>query len=174
MIAIDDGGGGGSGTGVSATVAPGTYITHFNIKVSDGWFGGSEIVFHSWALAGHVVFVPGSGGTNFLIADHSCPKGDYAQTGVATSQGYDGLVMLSPTVYKGSFLTCDGLQAGYAVHLMESDGGFLGADDDFGWRFYYAGEYPAGTMYDVVYSYYKETYPAYDNNRSAYVRLSIY
>ena len=164
----------GGGGGDAVSTAPGTYITHFNIKVSDGWFGGSEIVFHSWALAGNVVFVHGNGGTNFLVADHMCPKGDYGQSGVNTSQGYYGPYMLSPTVYKGSFLTCDGLQAGYAVHLMESDGGALGADDDFGWRFYYAGAYPAGTMYDIVYSYYKETYPAYDDTRSAYVRLSIY
>lgn len=171
LILPGDGGGGGGGT----TTAPGTYITHFNIKVSDGLFGDSEMVFESRALAGHWLFVESrNGGTYALIADYMCDKGTYGQDGVNTSQGYDGLFMISPTVYKGSFLTCNGFPAVYAVHIMESDGGLLFGDDDFGWRIYSPGGYPAGATYDLVYSYYKETYPAFDANRSAYLRITIY
>ena len=172
VMPIDDGGGGGGG---GTTTAPGTYITHFNIKVDDGWFGGSEMVFYSSAIAGHWLFVESrNGGTYALHADYLCDKGAYGQNGVVTSEGYDGLFLISPTVTTGSFLTCEGHPATYAIHIMESDGGLLFGDDDFGWRIYGPGGYPAGAMRDFVYSYYKETYPAFDYNRSAYLRISTF
>jgi hypothetical protein len=168
------GGGGGGGGCCSMSTPPGTYITHFNIKATDGWFGSSEMVFYGKAIAGNFRFVPGSAGTNYLVADYLCDKGVYAQSGVNTSQGYDGLFPISPTVVKGAFLTCSGYSARYAVHIMESDGGLYGKDDDYGWRIYAPGYYPGGTTYDVVYSYYNETYPVSDDNRSAYLKISIY
>jgi hypothetical protein len=168
------GGTGGGGGCCSTSTLPGTYITHFNIKASDGWFGSSEMVFYGKAIAGNFRFVRGSSGTNYLVADYLCDKGIYAQSGVNTSQGYDGLFMISPTVVKGAFVTCNGYSALYAVHIMESDGGVYGNDDDYGWRIYAPGYYPSGTTYDVVYSYYNETYPVSEDNRSAYLRISIY
>lgn len=170
-------GGGGGGGGI----APGTYINHFNIKQDDGWFGNSEMRFHSSAVVGWQ-FEQGQNGTSwFLISQHSCPKGTYSQDGVDTSAGYDGLFLISPTVTRGSFLTCNGFQAQYAIQIIEDDGGLNGEDDDFGWRIYAAGYYPSGAMYDpYVNSFYKETFPngqfgpLNDADRSAYLRIIVY
>lgn len=53
-----------------------------------------------------------------------------------------------------------------------------GDDDDYGWRFYTHGGYPAGATYDTVYSYYGNTYPFHGDdpafNRVAYLRITIY
>jgi hypothetical protein len=173
-------GGGGSGS-VSTTPAPGTYINHFNIKQDDGWFGNSEMRFYSFAEVGGQ-FQPGANGTSwFLITTHSCAEGTYSQDGVVTSDGYDGLFLISPTVKRGSVLTCDGLQASYAIHIMEADGGLNGAADDYGWRIYAGVSYPYGAMYDpVVNSFYVETFPnglqgpLDDAHRSAYLRIIVY
>jgi hypothetical protein len=162
---------GGGGGGVSA--APGTYITHFNIQASDGWFGDEEMRFYSWALAGHVVFANLGYQHNALIADYMCDKGMYSQDGVKQYLGYYGPYMISPTVTKGSFLTCNGYPAVYAVHIMEEDGGLLFNDDDYGWRIYAPTNYPWGATYDIVYTYYANTYPAENANRSAYFRITI-
>ncbi len=173
-------GGGGGGT-VITSPAPGTYINHFNIKQDDGWFGNSEMRFYSFAEVGWQ-FQQGNNGTSwFLIASHECAKGTYSQDGVVTSDGYDGLFSISPTVTRGSFLSCDGLQAQYAIHIMEADGGLNGAADDYGWRIYAAGGYPSGAMYDpVVNSFYAETFPnglfgpLDDAHRTAYLRIIVY
>jgi hypothetical protein len=170
------GGGGGGGS-----TAPGTYINHFNIKASDGWFGNSEMRFYSFAEVGWQ-FQPGANGTSwFLIANHECAKGTYSQDGVVTSDGYDGLFSISPTVTRGSVLSCDGLTAQYAIHIMEADGGLNGAADDYGWRIYAAGGYPSGAMYDpYVNSFYAETFPnglqgpLDDASRTAYLRIIVY
>jgi hypothetical protein len=172
--------GGGSGGG-GGSPAPGTYINHFNIKQDDGWFGNSEMRFYSFAEVGGQ-FQPGANGTSwFFIATHSCAEGTYAQDGVVTSDGYDGLFLISPTVKRGSVLTCDGLQASYAIHIMEADGGLNGAADDYGWRIYAGVSYPYGAMYDpVVNSFYVETFPnglqgpLDDAHRSAYLRIIVY
>jgi hypothetical protein len=170
---IEDPGGGGGSYGT--TPAPGTYINHFNIKADDGWFGSEEMRFRSWALAGHWLFQQSRNGDSYaLIADYLCDKGTYSQDGVNQSQGYDGLFLISPTVYRGSFLTCSGYPATYAIHIVEVDGDLNGNDDDYGWRIYAPGGYPAGAMYDYVYSYYGNTYPAFEANRSAYLRITIY
>jgi len=104
--------------------------------------------------------------------------GTYAQDGVVEDQGYDGLFLISPTVYRGLYLTCNGRPAFYAINIIEDDGGLLGDDDDYGWRFYFNAAYPAGATYDTVYSYYGNTYPFhYDDpafNRVAYLRITIY
>lgn len=166
---LDGGGGGGS---VSTAPPPGTYITHFNIQASDGWFGDSEMRFYSFALAGHVVFVNLGYQHNALIADYSCDKGMYSQDGVKQYLGYYGPYMISPTVTKGSFLTCNGIQAAYAVHMIEVDGD-IGNNDDYGWRIWGLGEYPSGATYDVVQTYYGNTYPAEPGNTTAYFRITI-
>jgi len=174
--------GGGGGGGGGGGPAPGTYINHFNIKQDDGWFGNSEMRFYSFAEVGWE-FHQGLNGTSwFLIANHECAKGTYSQDGVDTSGGYDGLFPISPTVTRGSgILTCDGLQAQYAIHIMEADGGLNGDDDDYGWRIYAGGGYPSGAMYDpVVNSFYVETFPnglylpLDDGHRSAYLRIIVY
>lgn len=170
-----DGGGGGGGSGT----APGTYINHFNIQEGDGWFGDSEMRFHSYAIAGFREFVPNNNGDGYiLIADDICPVGSYAQDGVAEDQGYDGLFPISPTVYRGLYLTCHGRSALYAINMVEDDGGLMLDDDDYGWRFYTYGGYPAGATYDTVYSYYGNTYPFHGDdpafNRVAYLRITIY
>lgn len=156
----------------------GTYINHFNIQEGDGWFGDSEMQFRSVALAGHLEFVQGLNLDNyFLIADYKCPLGTYAQNGVVEDQGYDGLYLLSPTVYSGSYLTCNGYPATYAINIFEMDGGLLADDDDYGWRIYAAGYYPVGATYNTVYSYYGNTFPFHDYdpayNRVAYLRITI-
>jgi hypothetical protein len=163
-------GGGGS---VSTAPPPGTYITHFNIQASDGWFGEEEMRFYSFALAGHVVFVNLGYQHNELIADYSCDKGMYSRDGVKQYLGYYGPYMISPTVTKGSFLTCNGYPAVYAVHMMEADGGFLLDDDDYGWRIWAPTYYPWGATYDVVQTYYGNTYPAENANTTAYFRITI-
>ena len=172
-------GGGGSGS-VSTTPAPGTYINHFNIKADDGWFGNSEMRFRSYAIAGWQ-FQQGLNGTSWYLFGHLCDKGIYSQDGVVTSDGYDGLFSISPTVTRGSFLSCDGLAAQYAIHITEQDGDLNGNDDDYGWRIYAAGYYPSGTMYDpVVNSFYAETFPnglygpLDDAHRTAYLRIIAY
>jgi hypothetical protein len=172
--------GGGSGGG-GGSPAPGTYINHFNIKQDDGWFGNSEMRFYSFAEVGGQ-FHQGLNGTSwFFITTHSCAKGTYSQDGVVTSDGYDGLFPISPTVTRTSGLTCDGLQASYAIHIMEDDGGLNGDDDDYGWRIYAGVSYPYGAMYDpVVNSFYVETFPngeqgpLDDAHRSAYLRIIVY
>lgn len=163
------GGGGGGGTCCATSSQPGTYITHFNIQASDGWFGDSEMRFQSWALAGHIVFLPPY---NALVSDYQCDKGLYSQDGVKQYLGYYGPYMISPTVYKGSFLTCNGYPAVYAVHIMEIDGD-IGNNDDYGWRIWAPGQYPFGATYDVVYTYYGNTYPAENANTTAYFRITI-
>ena len=172
FMMIDDGGSGGSGS-VSTTPAPGTYITHFNIQASDGWFGQEEMRFQSYAIAGHWDFVQFANGSYHLIADYLCDKGLYSQDAVNQYQGYYGPYLISPTVSKGAFLTCNGYPATYAVHMYEVDGD-IGQNDDYGWRFYAAGYYPSGTTYDVVYSFYANTFPQENANLSAYFRLAIY
>jgi hypothetical protein len=161
-------GGGSYGT----TAAPGTYITHFNIQASDGWFGDSEMRFQSWALAGHIVFLNLGYQHNELVSDYQCDKGLYSQDGVKQYVGYYGPYMISPTVYKGSFLTCNGYPAVYAVHIMEIDGD-IGNTDEYGWRIWAPGQYPWGATYDVVYTYYGNTYPAENANTTAYFRITI-
>lgn len=176
-LVCDVGGGGGGGVGAPA---PGVYINHFNIKADDGWFGNSEMRFRSYAIAGWE-FQPGPNGTSWYPFGHQCDKGIYSQDGVVTSDGYDGLFSISPTVTRGSFLSCDGLAAQYAIHITESDGDLNGNDDDYGWRIYAAGNYPSGTMYDpVVNSFYAETFPnglfgpLDDASRTAYLRIIVY
>jgi hypothetical protein len=166
------GGGGGSGGGGTA---PGTYINHFNIKADDGLFGSSEMRFFSYAVAGWQ-FVDGNNGTShFLVANHICDKGLYSRDGVDNSGGYDGLWMISPTVTRNSFLSCDGVQAQYAIHIVEVDGDLNGNNDDYGWRFYAAGGYPSGALYDpYVNSFYAETFPPNDYTRTAYLRIEIH
>ncbi len=169
------GGGGGGGSGP----APGTYINHFNIQEGDGWFGDSEMRFHSYAIAGFREFVPNNNGDGYiLIADDICPVGTYARDGVVEDQGYDGLFPISPTVYRGLYLTCHGRPAFYAINMVEDDGGLMQPDDDYGWRFYTYGGYPAGATYDTVYSYYGNTFPFHGDdpafNRVAYLRITIY
>lgn len=177
---IDDGGGGGGGGGSYSAPPPGgTYINYFNIQEGDGWFGQSEMEFHSVALAGHWQFVQGTNGDNwFLIADYKCPLGSYKQGGVEEDQGYEGLFLLGPTPHSGSFLTCNGYPATYSIHMIENDGGILGGDDDYGWRIYSAGGYPTGATYNTVYSYYGNTFPFHSwdprFNRVAYLRITIY
>lgn len=179
FLILPPGGGGGGGGG--GGIAPGTYINHFNIKQDDGWFGSSEMRFHSFAKVGWQ-FEPARNGTSWvMISQHSCPKGTYSKDGVDTSAGYDGLFLISPTVTRGSFLTCNGFQAQYAIQIIEDDGGLNGEDDDFGWRIYAAGYYPSGAMYDpYVNSFYKETFPngefgpLNDADRSAYLRIIVY
>lgn len=104
LILPGDGGGGGGG----GAPAPGTYINHFNIKADDGWFGGGqEMQFRSFAISAWQ-FVGGSGGSWFLIGN-KCDKRTYYQNGVNTSQGYDGLFSISPTVTKFAPLSCAGI-----------------------------------------------------------------
>jgi hypothetical protein len=170
VVAPDPGGGGGS---VSTTPVPGTYITHFNIQASDGWFGQEEMRFQSVALAGHWEFVRYANGSNHLIADYSCDKGLYSQDAVNQYQGYYGPYSISPTVTKGSALSCNGFPAVYAVHMYEVDGD-IGQNDDYGWRISARGDYPSGAMYDVVNSFYANTLPMEDANKSAYFRIAIY
>jgi hypothetical protein len=164
------GGGGGGSVGVSTP--PGTYITHFNIQASDGWFGDSEMRFYSWALAGHIEFLNLGYQHTALVADYTCDKGMYSQDGVKQYLGYYGPYMISPTVTKGSFLSCNGYQAVYAVHIMEIDGD-IGNNDDYGWRIWAPGGYPWGATYDVVYTYYGNTYPAENANTTGYFRITI-
>lgn len=171
-----DGGGGGGGT-----PAPGTYINHFNIQEGDGWFGDSEMQFRSFAIVGYQGFVQGNyehPDNWFIVSNSMCPMGTYAQNGVVEDQGYDGLYSISPSVRCGTYLTCNGQPAIYAINMVEIDGGIMGDDDDYGWRIYAAGGYPSGTTYDTVYSYYGNTFP-YDPgnpafNRVAYMRITIY
>jgi hypothetical protein len=165
------GGGGGGGTVVTST-PPGTYITHFNIQASDGWFGQEEMRFQSYAVAGHAQFVQFANGSWHLIADYLCDKGLYSQDAVNQYQGYYGPYSISPTVTRGSFLLCSGFSAVYAVHMYEVDGD-IGQNDDYGWRFWAAGGYPNGATYDVVYSFYANTFPMEDANKSAYFRITI-
>jgi hypothetical protein len=162
-------GGGGSG---GTTLAPGTYITHFNIQASDGWFGSEEMRFQSYAVAGNWHFVQFPNGSWHLISDYICDKGLYSQDGVNQYQGYYGPYSISPTVVKNSFLSCNGYPAVYAVHMYEVDGD-IGSDDDYGWRFWAAGGYPGGATYDVVYTYYANTFPQENANTSAYFRITI-
>lgn len=168
----DECGGGGGGTCCSTSSPPGTYITHFNIQASDGWFGDSEMRFQSWALAGHIAFLNLGYQHNVLVSDYQCDKGLYSQDGVKQYVGYYGPYMISPTVYKGSFLTCNGYPAVYAVHIMEIDGD-IGNNDDYGWRIWAPVQYPWGATYDVVYTYYGNTYPAENANTTAYFRITI-
>jgi hypothetical protein len=174
LIACGDacGGGGGGGACCSTSSLPGTYITHFNIQASDGWFGDSEMRFQSWALAGHIAFLNLGYQHNALVSDYQCDKGLYSQDGVKQYLGYYGPYMISPTVSKGSFLSCNGYPAVYAVHIMEVDGD-IGSNDDYGWRIWAAGQYPWGSIYDVVYRYYGNTYPAENANTTAYFRIAI-
>jgi hypothetical protein len=162
---------GGGGSCCSTSSPPGTYITHFNIQASDGWFGDSEMRFQSWALAGHIVFLNLGYQHTALVSDYQCDKGLYSQDGVKQYLGYYGPYMISPTVYKGSFLTCNGYPAVYAVHIMEIDGD-IGSNDDYGWRIWAPGGYPYGATYDVVYTYYGNTYPAENANTTAYFRIT--
>jgi len=162
------GGGGGGGT----TLAPGTYITHFNIQASDGWFGSEEMRFQSYAVAGNWHFVQFPNGSWRLISDYICDKGLYSQDGVSQYQGYYGPYSISPTVVKNSFLSCNGYPAVYAIHMYEVDGD-IGSDDDYGWRFWAAGYYPSGATYNVVYTYYANTFPQENANTSAYFRITI-
>ena len=162
------GGSGGGGT----VDPPGTYITHFNIQASDGWFGDSEMRFYASALAGHVEFLHLGYQHNVLVADYICDVGTYARDGVKQYLGYYGPYMLSPTVTSGSFLSCSGYPAAYAVHIVEIDGD-IGNDDDYGWRIWGPGQYPAGAIYDQVVTYYGNTYPAENANTAAYFRITI-
>ena len=162
------------------TPAPGTYINHFNIKASDGWFGNSEMRFRSYEISAWQ-FSPGANGTSWFLIGNKCDKGIYAQDNVVTSDGYDAVVSISPTVTRGAFQTCNGLQAQYAINITETDGGLLGDDDDYGWRIYAGSVYPNGAMYDpVVNSFYAETFPnglngpLDDGSRTAYLRIIIY
>jgi hypothetical protein len=161
------GGGGGTSTG------PGTYITHFNIQASDGWFGDQEEMrFQSYAVAGNWHIEQFPNGSWHLIADYICEKGLYTQDGVNRTQGYYGPYLISPTVVKNSFLTCNGYPAVYAIHIYEVDGD-IGQNDDYGWRFWAAGGYPSGATYDTVLTYYANTFPPEDANTSAYFRITI-
>ncbi|HEX2692420.1 MAG TPA: hypothetical protein VHL12_00080 [Gemmatimonadaceae bacterium] len=172
LIYCGDTCGGGGGSCCSTSSPPGTYITHFNIQASDGWFGDSEMRFQSWALAGHIVFLNLGYQHTALVSDYQCDKGLYSQDGVKQYLGYYGPYMISPSVYKGSFLTCNGYPAVYAVHIMEIDGD-IGSNDDYGWRIWAPGQYPWGATYDVVYTYYGNTYPAENANTTAYFRITI-
>jgi hypothetical protein len=172
LISCGDACGGGGTTCCSASSPPGTYITHFNIQASDGWFGDSEMRFQSFALAGHIAFLNLGYQHTALVSDYQCDKGVYSQDGVKQYLGYFGPYMISPTVYKGSFLTCNGYPAVYAVHIMEIDGD-IGNNDDYGWRIWAPGQYPWGSTYDVIYRYYGNTYPAEDANTTAYFRIAI-
>jgi hypothetical protein len=171
--------GGGGGTVVTGP-APGTYINHFNIKATDGWFGNSEMRFHSFAISAWQ-FQPGMNGTSWFLIGNKCDKGTYSQDNVVTSDGYDAVVSISPTVTRGLILSCAGLTAQYAIWITESDGGLLGDDDDYGWRIYAGSVYPNGAMYDpVVNSFYAETFPnglfgpLDDAHRTAYLRIIVY
>jgi hypothetical protein len=172
LVACGDECGGGGITCCSTSGQPGTYITHFNIQASDGWFGDSEMRFQSWALAGHIAFLNLGYQHNALVSDYQCDKGLYSQDGVKQYLGYYGPYLISPTVSKGSFLSCNGYPAVYAVHIMEIDGD-IGSNDDYGWRIWAPGQYPWGSTYDVVYRYYGNTYPAENANTTAYFRLAI-
>lgn len=161
-----------SGGGGGGSSSPGTYITHFNIQASDGWFGDEEMRFQSYAIAGHWWFEQFPNGSYHLFSDYSCEKGLYSQDGVKQYVGYYGPYLISPTVTRGSFLSCNGYPAIYAVHMYEVDGD-IGQNDDYGWRMYAAGYYPSGTTYDVVYSFYANTFPPEDANKSAYFRITV-
>jgi hypothetical protein len=174
LVYCGDACGGGGGGSVSTTPPPGTYITHFNIQASDGWFGDEEMRFYAWALAGHIVF-PYLGYQHYgMIADQACPVGTYSQDAVKQYVGYYGPYLISPSVTRGAFLSCNGYPAVYAVHMMEEDGGLLFNDDDYGWRIWVPTlGYPWGAAYDVVQTYYGNTYPAENANTTAYFRITI-
>jgi|GEM_PF-2329698 len=162
-----------SGGGGGSTLPPGTYITHFNIQASDGWFGDTEEMrFQSYAIGGHWWFEQFPNGSWHLFSDTLCDKGLYAQDGVEQYVGYYGPYLISPTVTRGSILSCNGYPAVYAVHMYEVDGD-VGQNDDYGWRIYGPGYYPSGTTYDVVYSFYANTFPPEDANKSAYFRITV-
>ena len=169
LLSCGDTCGGGGG---STSSPPGTYNTHFNIQASDGWFGQEEMRFQSYAIAGHWWFEQFANGSYHLFSDYLCEKGLYSQDGVEQYVGYYGPYMISPTVTRGSVLSCNGYPAVYAVHMYEVDGD-IGQNDDYGWRIYAAGTYPSGTTYDVVYSFYANTFPPEDANKSAYFRITI-
>jgi hypothetical protein len=67
-----------------------------------------------------------------------------------------------------------GIPAAMPVLIVEDDGFGTGANDDFGWRFWYSGTYPFGATLGTatinVQSFYKNTW---DNVRSAYFRIQF-
>jgi hypothetical protein len=151
---------------LSASMAANTYINHFNVQEGDGWFGDSEMQFHSAALVGYHGFVGDH--NQFLVTDDSCPLGSYYRNGVVEDRGYDGLFLISPGVTNVSSVQCNSQAAYYGIHIIEIDGGANGENDDFGWRFYTTGPYPFGATVGTVYSFYTNTW---DSVRSAYLRI---
>ena len=131
--------------------------------------------FQSYVIAGHWWFEQFANGSWHLFSDYICEKGLYSQDAVNQYQGYYGPYSISPTVTRGSILSCNGYPAIYAVHMYEVDGD-IGQNDDYGWRMWAPplGGYPAGATYDVVYSFYANTFPPEDANKSAYFRIAIY
>jgi hypothetical protein len=176
-----------------SSMVSGIYINHFNVQEGDGWFGDSEMQFHSTALDGPIedwgIFPPYNNPGVYGL----CPLGTYYRNGVEEDVGYNGLFSLSPgiTDVNGSIVkSCDadGLdQAWYGIAIKEDDSGLNGGNDDFGWHFYYGyaptAVYPWGarlgtTTADVV-SFYvntwgSETPPANNGARSAYLRIQYY
>lgn len=167
--------GGGGGGGGTTTIAPGTYINHFNIQASDGWFGeSSEMRFISAALVNFQGFVGQMG--QFIVTDGNCPMGTYSQDGVSQYVGYYGLFSISPGNKANQYLYCsvNGIDrlAVYAIHIVENDGGLYFSGDDYGWRMYGPGNYPFGAMYNTVERYYAATYSMGD--LTAYLRIEIH
>lgn len=147
------------------------YINHFNIQEGDGWFGDSEIQFHSVSIDPPLYYWEG----NYLqtpVFDAVCHLGNWFQNGVREDVGYDGLRILSPGVTDVNALVCNGSAAWYAVAIVEDDEFGTGANDDYGWRFYTSGSYPfgatLGTATANVMSFFTNTH---DSIRSAYLRI---
>lgn len=147
------------------------YINHFNIQQGDGWFGDSEMQFHSVAVDGPIYAWVGDF-SQTPVFDATCDLGSYYQNSVEEDRGYDALRLLSPGVTNVGQLVCNNSAAWYAIAIVEDDGLATGENDDFGWRFYYPGSYPfgatLGTATANVMSFYTNTW---DPVRSAYLRI---
>jgi hypothetical protein len=160
-------------TASQSSLISGVYINHFNIQEGDGWFGDSEMQFHSVAVDGPIYAWVGDYGQT-PVFDATCPLGSWYQNGVVEDNGYDGLRLLSPGVTSLN-VVCNGVLGWYAVAIVEDDGLATGENDDFGWRFWYPGTYPfgasAGTATVNVQSFYKNTWQT--TVRTAYLRIQF-
>jgi hypothetical protein len=158
-------------TASQSSLISGVYINHFNVQEGDGWFGNSEMQFHSVAVDGPIYDWVGDY-DQMPVVDATCDLGSYYQNNVEEDRGYDGLFSLSPGVTNVLSVACNGTLGWYAVAIVEDDGLGTGGNDDFGWRFWYSGTYPfgatVGTATGNVQSFYTNTW---DPTRSAYFRI---
>lgn len=158
----------GAESSSSSALAASIYINHFNIQEGDGWFGHSEMEFHSFAVVLPISAWVGDY-VQFPVFQASCFIGSYFRGGVVEDLGYNGLFLLSPGVGSVAGLSCGGASAVYGIRIIEDDGLVTGNNDEFGWRFFVPGAYPHGATINMVGSFFKNTWQTW--TRTAYLRI---